>query len=109
MKSPLSVLDVVEVAKIIKKLVSIDVIIEVLKRYPSAQEQDPSATWDLVIEQLIHEVSGEVALLEREKDKLIDKVIERIRIDIIEGDETAIDELLRYIPVENLKGYLAED
>lgn len=46
---------------------------------------------------------------ENEKEVLVDKTIERIKQDIIEGDVTAIDELLRFVPIDNLKGYLAED
>jgi Ca2+-binding EF-hand superfamily protein len=29
---------------------------EIVKRYPEAQDQDQSATWDLVVEQLLEEV-----------------------------------------------------
>jgi hypothetical protein len=40
---------------------------------------------------------------------LIDAVINQIRYDISFGDETAIDELLGFVPVENLIGYLPEE
>jgi hypothetical protein len=40
---------------------------------------------------------------------LIDAVINQIRYDISFGDETAIDELLGFIPTENLIGYLPEE
>jgi hypothetical protein len=42
-------------------------------------------------------------------DNLIDSVIEQIKEDIKDGDLTAIDELLRFVPKENLIGYLPED
>ncbi len=41
-------------------------------------------------------------------DNLIDSVIEQIKEDIKDGDLTAIDELLRFVPKENLIGYLPE-
>ena len=40
---------------------------------------------------------------------IIDKVIEQILIDIKKEDFTAIEELLKVIPVNNLKSYLSED
>lgn len=41
-------------------------------------------------------------------DNLVDSVIEQIKEDIKDGDLTAIDELLRFVPKENLIGYLPE-
>ena len=41
-----------------------------------------------------------------EKQRLVDAVIEEIKVDIANGDVTAIDELLMFLPVERLKGYL---
>lgn len=41
--------------------------------------------------------------------KLIDRVIEQIKNDIAEGDVTALDELLTFVPKENLIGYLPEE
>lgn len=40
--------------------------------------------------------------------KLIDAVIEIIKTDINAGDETAIDELLKFLPVKYLVGFLPE-
>jgi hypothetical protein len=40
--------------------------------------------------------------------ELVDKVIEEIKRDVYSGDLTAIDELLKFIPVQYLKGYLPE-
>ena len=42
------------------------------------------------------------------KQKLVDKVINEMKLDIAVGDWTAIDELLKFCPIENLKGYLPE-
>lgn len=41
-------------------------------------------------------------------DNLVDSVIDQIKEDINGGDLTAIDELLRFVPKENLIGYLPE-
>ena len=43
-----------------------------------------------------------------QKDKLIDEVIEQIKYDILIGDVTAIDELLRFVPDINLVWYLPD-
>jgi hypothetical protein len=40
---------------------------------------------------------------------LVDAVINQIKYDISFGDETAIDELLGFVPVEYLMGYLPEE
>lgn len=41
--------------------------------------------------------------------KLIDKVLEQIKEDVINGDVTAIEELLKQVPIEILKSYLPEE
>ena len=41
--------------------------------------------------------------------KLIDKVLEQIKEDVINGDVTAIEELLKQVPNEILKSYLPEE
>jgi len=49
---------------------------------------------------------------EKKEDKLqvlVDKVIERIKQDVNEQDFTAIDELLKFVPEENLRGFLSEN
>jgi DNA-directed RNA polymerase subunit RPC12/RpoP len=40
---------------------------------------------------------------------LIDRVIEQIKSDIASGDITALDELLTFVPRENLIGFLPEE
>jgi hypothetical protein len=40
---------------------------------------------------------------------LIDRVIEEIKKDILDGDLTAIDSLLTFVPKENLIAFLPED
>lgn len=42
-------------------------------------------------------------------ENLIDLVLEQISKDIESGDLTAIEELLKAVPEENLKGYLSEE
>ena len=43
------------------------------------------------------------------KQELIDKVLETIKEDVINGDVTAIEELLKQVPIEILKSYLPEE
>jgi len=45
---------------------------------------------------------------EKLKQELIDDVIDRIKHDLLNGDETAIDELLNFIPIQNLINFLPE-
>jgi hypothetical protein len=42
------------------------------------------------------------------KQVLVDKVIEQIKEDVRLGDLTAVDELLKFVPEQNLKAYLPE-
>lgn len=44
-----------------------------------------------------------------DKEKLIDRVIERMKIDFENGDVTAIEELLLHVSKENLIQYLPEE
>lgn len=39
---------------------------------------------------------------------LIDAAIEQILIDVESGDLTAIEELLRHVPEQQLRGFLSE-
>jgi len=41
--------------------------------------------------------------------KLINRVLEQIKADVSIGDVTAIEELLSFVPRENLIGYLPEE
>ena len=43
------------------------------------------------------------------REELYDKALDRIKEDVASGDMTAIDELLKMLPIEAVKGYLAED
>jgi len=40
---------------------------------------------------------------------LINRVLEQIKADLSMGDLTALDELLTFVPKENLIGYLPEE
>ena len=48
--------DVKAVAKSLKMELSDDQITKVMELYPSDQDQDPTATWDLVVENCIYQV-----------------------------------------------------
>jgi hypothetical protein len=52
---------------------------------------------------------GNVLKEKEDFNNLVDSVIEKIKEDIKDGDLTAIDELLRFVPKENLIGYLPEE
>lgn len=43
------------------------------------------------------------------KTELVDKVLERIKLDVACHDMTAIDEMLKFLPIDVLTNYLAED
>jgi len=45
---------------------------------------------------------------EKTKERIIDDVIEHIKLDVIYGDYSAIAELLRYTPTDNLIAFLPE-
>jgi len=47
-------------------------------------------------------------MTEKNKQKLIDKVLEQIKKDVAVGDLTAIDELLKSCPDKNLKAFISE-
>jgi hypothetical protein len=54
----------------------------------------------------------EISRLEEAVDQLpdlVDLVMEQIRIDIENGDLTALEELLGHVPEDILKGFLSED
>ena len=49
--------DVKTVAKdIFKRELTLDQIANVLKQYPSQQEEDPTGTWNLVVEHILHSI-----------------------------------------------------
>lgn len=48
--------DVLVVAKDLKIKLSEKQIEDILNEYPEAQENDPTATWDLIIEDLIYQI-----------------------------------------------------
>jgi hypothetical protein len=41
-------------------------------------------------------------------DELIDKVIDQIKSDMLSEDYTAIEELLKSVPIKNLQSFLSE-
>jgi hypothetical protein len=42
------------------------------------------------------------------KESVIDKVVAQIKIDLEDGDTTALEEMLCFLPIENLIAYLPE-
>lgn len=44
-----------------------------------------------------------------QKQFAIDKCITQMKYDLIMEDETAIDELLKYVPFKNLVGFLSKE
>lgn len=98
--------DVLQVADQLGFQPTIEEIEQVLEMYPSEQKVDPTGTWDLVVEHCLSTLGVEQL---SPKQIIIDKVIEKIKLDVFEGDLTAVDELLQYLQVKQLKGYLAED
>jgi len=53
--------------------------------------------------------TNEIKLDEEQKQSIVDQCIEQIKKDLEMGDETAIDELLKFVPDENLIGFLPDD
>jgi hypothetical protein len=91
--------DVLGVAKALGYKPTNEQVNDVIAMYESEQEADPTATWDLVVEHCL-------STLEVEQTTLIDQVIEEIKKDVASGDLTAVEELLKFVPSENLKAYL---
>ena len=44
-----------------------------------------------------------------DNQELIDQVIEEMKLQIAENDWTVVEELLSFVPVEFLKGFLPEE
>ena len=51
--------DIISVASDLGHELTDTEIAEALSRYPFEQEQDPSGTWDLVVEKIIDDLLGE--------------------------------------------------
>jgi Ca2+-binding EF-hand superfamily protein len=49
--------DVLQVAKTINKDLTEEQIKEVLSLYESEEDEDPSATWDLIVEKIIYDIT----------------------------------------------------
>ena len=48
--------DVLQVAQRLDLPITLDQAREVIEMYPAEQENDPTATWDLVVEMILHNV-----------------------------------------------------
>ena len=51
--------DVVQVATSIKQTLTESEIQEAINRYPAEQEEDPGATWNLVVEKIVYDLIDE--------------------------------------------------
>jgi hypothetical protein len=40
---------------------------------------------------------------------IMDQVLEQVKQDVENGDVTAIEEMLRFVPIDRLKAYLPEE
>jgi hypothetical protein len=43
------------------------------------------------------------------RDRLIDAVLEQIKVDVEQGDLTAIEEMIRHLPADVLMNFLPEE
>ena len=51
--------DVLSVAKSLKVTLTDEQVSEAINRYPAEQEEDPSGTWNLVVEKIIYDLKNE--------------------------------------------------
>ena len=110
--------DVIKVARELNFFPTEEEIQEVIAGFEEEAENDPSGSLPLWIENLLY--SFEVVQIVPAKyhssnpkptdadQPLVDEVIEQIKKDIRDGDLTVLDELLKFIPVEYLRGSLPE-
>jgi hypothetical protein len=59
MVSNISEIDVVVVANSIRKKLTTGQVNKVILMYPHEEEADPTATWDLIVENCIYQVLGD--------------------------------------------------
>lgn len=57
---------------------------------------------------VLEAIAEAIEIQKEQKQKLIDECLEEIKNDVLSGDVTAIDELLKFIPAKNLRAYLPE-
>jgi len=79
-----------------------------------AEGQDVQVLAGAVLNHIERHCYGMIEILPKERQELIDKVIDRMKDDLAHIDNgiedwTAIEELLLFIPDRFLKGYLPED
>jgi len=110
--------DVIKVAKELHFFPTEEELQEVMADFEEEAENDPSGSLPLWIENLLysHEVVQRVPAkyhssnpqpTDADQD-LVDAVIEDIKRQFQFGDITVLDELLKFIPLEYLKGSLPE-
>ena len=110
--------DVLKVAKDLNFYPTEEQIKEVIDGFEDEADNDPSGNLELWIENLLYNVEA-IQIVPPKYDSsnpkptdadqpLVDQVIEQIKKDIADGDVTVLDELLKFIPIEYLKGSLPE-
>ena len=110
--------DVLDVARQLNFFPTEEQIKEVIERFEEEADSDPTGCLPLWIENLLYDIEVEQRVPPTyhssnpkptdADQELVDKVIEEIKRDIENGDVTALDELLKFVPIEYLKGYLPE-
>ena len=91
---------------------------EVIKRFDEEAYNDPTGDLLLWIENLLYSIEVKQIVPAKyhssnrkptdDDQELVDKVIEEIKKDIAQGDTTVLDELLKFTPIEYLKGSLPD-
>jgi len=110
--------DVLQVAKDLNFYPTEAEINEVIERFDEEADNDPTGNMQLWIENLLYSIEVKQIIPATyhssnrkptdDDQELVDKVIEQIKKDIAQGDTTVLDELLKFIPIEYLKGSLPE-
>jgi hypothetical protein len=110
--------DVIEVARSLNFFPTESEIQEVIERFDEDAQSDPTGNWELWIENLLYcmevkqvvppKVERPTTEATQSQQDLIDECLERIKEDVEAGDLTAIEELLFFVPIKYLKGFLPE-
>ena len=116
--SEISKADVLSVAKDLNFYPTEEQINEVIERFEEEADSDPTGCLPLWIENLLYDIEVVQIIPAKyhssnpkptdDDQPLVDQVIEQIKKDISNGDVTVLDELLKFIPIEYLKGSLSE-
>ena len=112
--------DVLSIARRLHFYPTANQIQEVLDRIEEEAELDPTGDWNLWMENIMYDIEVQQIVppkysnsnpLPVDADQpLVDKVLEEMGKEFRDenSDLTAIEELIKFIPVEYLKGFLPE-